>query len=219
MTRLGSLSLIIAGALLLVPASLAGQTVGTSSGTISGTVRDSSGAILPAVTIVLTSPALMGSPRAVSNEEGLYRFPSLPPGEYMLVFTRDGFGTQKRDGLHVGVGFTATVDVVLDVAAREVVVVEYRSPVLDRQSTAIATNFDARQLGDIPGVTQHAGALGPNAGRARRPDRGRRQHWLGRQPLQRLRDRRCKPASRRRHQRRRDCSRPVSPSTTGRSRR
>ena len=63
MPRLGGLGLIIAGSLLLLPAALAGQTVGTANGAISGTVRDSSGAVLPAVAIVLSSPALMGAPQ------------------------------------------------------------------------------------------------------------------------------------------------------------
>ena len=151
MARLGSLGLVIAGSLLLLPASLAGQTVGTANGAISGTVRDSSGAVLPAVAIVVTSPALMGAPQVMTNDEGFYRFPTLPPGEYVLLATREGFGTVRREGLHVGVGFTLTLDVEMKVATREVVLVEHRSPILDRHATAIAVTFDAAQLANIPG--------------------------------------------------------------------
>jgi len=142
----------MAGSFLLVPAALAGQTVSTSTGAIIGTVRDSSGAVLPSVTIVLTSPVLMGSPQTVTNEEGFYRFPAVPPGEYMLQFTREGFEAVRRQELSVGVGFTATVDVELRVAAQQAAVtVEHRSPVLDGHATAIAATFDAGQLANVPG--------------------------------------------------------------------
>lgn len=50
------------------------------SGSINGTVTDNTGAVLPGVTISATSPALMGTQTAVTNADGLYRFPTLPPG-------------------------------------------------------------------------------------------------------------------------------------------
>jgi hypothetical protein len=151
MARQSCFGLVIAGALLLVPAALAGQAAGTSTGFISGTVRDTTGAALPAVTIVVTSSALMGPSEAVTDNNGFFRFPTLPPGEYVLVFTREGFGTVRRERILVGVGFTATVDVDLSVAAQEAAVTVGReSPVLDRHTTALATRFDAAQLAEFP---------------------------------------------------------------------
>ena len=129
----------------------AGQTVGAMTGAINGTVTDSTGAVLPLVTIVISSAALMGTRTTVTSAEGLYRLPSLAPGEYALIFTLDGFKAVRREGIYVGLGFTATVDVKLQIATlQEKVIVERNSPVIDKQSTAIAATFDARQLADLP---------------------------------------------------------------------
>ncbi len=63
------------------PAFAQGGSVG-STGTIFGRVADTQGAVLPGVTVVVTSPAMMGSQTAVTNEQGNYRFPAVPPGVY-----------------------------------------------------------------------------------------------------------------------------------------
>jgi hypothetical protein len=95
------------------------QTVGAMTGAINGTVTDNTGAVLPNVTIVISSAALMGTRTTVTNAEGLYRFPALAPGEYALRFTMDGFKAVRREGIHVGLGFTATVDPQLQIATLE----------------------------------------------------------------------------------------------------
>ena len=108
--------------------------------------------------------------------EGLYRFPALSPGEYTLVFTLDGFKARQREGIYVGVGFTATVDIELQIATlQEEVTVERNSPVIDQQSTAIATTFDARQLANLPGATKHVGHSGRDTSRVRAALRSRCQ--------------------------------------------
>ena len=131
------------------------QTVGTTTGAISGKVTDASGAVLPGVTITLSSEAVIGNRGTRATQtggDGLYRFPALSPGDYSLLFWLEGFSTVSREGIHVGVGFTATVNIVLEVGAvSQSVTVERKSPVIDTQSTAIATGFDARQLADLPG--------------------------------------------------------------------
>ena len=124
-----------------------GQTVGAITGTINGTVTDTTGAILAGVTVVASSDAVIGNKgkrTTVANGDGLYRFPALPPGEYKLVFTLDGFTTFEREGIFVGVGLTTTINVELHVATlREKVTVVHDSPVIDQQLTAIAiTHFN-----------------------------------------------------------------------------
>ena len=140
---------------VLQPSSGTGQTVGAITGVINGTVTDTSGAILPGVMIVASSDAVIGNKgkrTTVANGNGLYRFPALPPGEYALVFTLDGFTTLEREGIYVGVGLTATIDVELHIATlREQVTVVRNSPVIDQQSTAMATTFDSHQLANLPG--------------------------------------------------------------------
>ena len=58
----------------------------SSTGSISGDVKDAQGGVLPGVTVTATSPAQIGTLTAVTNEAGVYRFPAVPPGEYRLSF-------------------------------------------------------------------------------------------------------------------------------------
>ncbi len=146
-------------AALLAPASSAGQTVGTATGSIVGIARDATGALLPNVRITISSDALMGSRTTSTAADGSYRIPALPPGEYTLSFSLHGFRTHERE-VRVALGFTATVDVELDVATeREQVTVTRRSRILDRHSTAIAETFDSRQLADLPSSRSMGGLL------------------------------------------------------------
>jgi hypothetical protein len=86
-----------------------------------------------------------------TNAEGLYRFPALPPGEYAPAFTLAGFKAARREGIYVALGFTATVNVELELATvQEYAIAERSTPVVDTQSTAVTTTFDARQLSDLP---------------------------------------------------------------------
>jgi hypothetical protein len=131
------------------------QTVSTTTGAIDGRITDTSGAVLPGVTVTISSDALMGgggTRTTVTNEEGLYRFSALSPGDYTLVFTLEGFTTLCRQDVHVGIGFTATVNAELGIAAMtQSVTVERKSPVIDAHSTALTTSFDAQQLANLPG--------------------------------------------------------------------
>jgi len=122
-----------------------------TTGSITGTVTDNSGALLPGVTVTATSPALMGSQTAVTNEQGVYRFPSLPIGTYDLKYQLAGFGTLNREGIIVTVGFTATVPVQLAVATvSETITVTGASPVVDVKNTNVQTNITKEMLDNIP---------------------------------------------------------------------
>jgi len=149
--RWTNLLISLTACVLLQASQSVGQTVGAMSGAINGAVTDSTGAVLPGVTIVISSAALMGTRTTVTNAEGLYRFPALAPGAYTLVFTLDGFKSVKREGIYVGLGFTATVNVELHIATlQESVIVDRNSPVIDKQSTSIAAAFDNLQLASLP---------------------------------------------------------------------
>ena len=139
-------------AALLAPLSVsADQTGGTASGSILGTVSDTTGAVLPGVTITISSAALMGTCTTPTNGEGRYRIAALPPGEYSLSFALDGFRTLVHEGILVGLGFTATLDVELDLATvPERVTVRGTGGPLDRHSTGITGTFDSRQLANLP---------------------------------------------------------------------
>ena len=144
------LSLSLSLVLLSAP-SAAAQAVSATTGAINGRVTDNTGAVLPGVTVTLASPSMMGTRTAISTAEGQYRFPAIPPGVYQLTYELSGFGTVRRDEIRVTLGFTATVNVELGVATlQESVTVTGESPVVDTQSTTITTNFDAKQLANLP---------------------------------------------------------------------
>src|ERR671920_2528022 len=85
---------VFVGLLLLLPAAAFAQA------SIAGVVRDSSGAVLPGVTVEAASPALIEKVRtAVTDGNGRYRIEDLRPGTYAVTFTLPGFTTLRRDGV------------------------------------------------------------------------------------------------------------------------
>src|SRR5712692_4508034 len=92
--RLGRASLV--GVLLLLPG------VAHAQSTIAGTVRDTTGAVLPGVSVEASSSALIEKTRsAVTDGQGRYTLPELRPGTYTVTFTLQGFSTVKREGIEV----------------------------------------------------------------------------------------------------------------------
>jgi Carboxypeptidase regulatory-like domain len=123
----------------------------SSTGSISGQVVDDSGAALPGANVTATSPAQIGALSAVTNEEGMYRFPSVPPGVYKLDFALTGFNTLVREEIRVALGFNAAVNVKLQVAAvQETVTVSGASPVVDTSATRVQTTYDQQALASLP---------------------------------------------------------------------
>ncbi len=123
----------------------------SSTGSISGEIKDSQGGVLPGVTVTATSPAQIGVLTAVSNEAGIYRFPSVPPGEYKLQFELAGFQNVVRDAIRITLGFNAQVNVQLAVATlQETVTVSGQSPVIDTSATRMQTNYDQQMLASLP---------------------------------------------------------------------
>src|SRR5690349_376865 len=89
---------------LLIPATVFAQA------TITGTVKDTSGAVLPGVTVEVSSPVLIEKTRtAVTDGSGQYRIVDLRAGTYSVVFTLTGFNTVKRDGVELTGAFTAAI--------------------------------------------------------------------------------------------------------------
>src|SRR5207245_6310541 len=80
-----------------------------TTGAIAGVVKDTSGAVMPGVTVEAASPALIEKIRvAVTDEQGNYKITELRPGTYSVTFTLPGFSTYKREGIELTSGFTAT---------------------------------------------------------------------------------------------------------------
>src|SRR5687768_15719967 len=117
--------------LVLAPAVALAQT-----STISGTVRDASGGVLPGVMVEASSPALIEKTRStVTGGSGTYSIVALRPGLYTVKFELPGFTTVVREGIELTSDFTATLNVDLKVGAlEETLTVTGASPIVDTQS-------------------------------------------------------------------------------------
>ena len=121
----------------IVVACLLGIPAFAQTGTLRGQVTDESGAVLPGVTITVTSPALqVPSVSAVTDPKGEFRITPLPIGTYSVEYGLAGFQGVKREGIRLTVGFTAKVDAQLKVGSlEETITVSGASPVVDTHST------------------------------------------------------------------------------------
>jgi hypothetical protein len=156
--------------LVLVPAFASAQT-----STISGTVRDASGGVLPGVTVEASSPALIEQSRTtVTSGSGTYSIVALRPGTYTVKFELPGFSTVIREGVVLTSDFTATINVELKVGTlEETLTVTGESPIVDTQSItqrvvmtaevreALPTGRNIQAVGImIPGTTLAVGGGG-----------------------------------------------------------
>src|SRR5581483_248066 len=119
---------------------------------ISGVVRDTSGAVLPGVTVEAASPALIEKVRsAVTDGNGLYRIEDLRPGGYTITYTLAGFSTVKREGIELSGTATATVNIEMRVGAlEETITVTGEAPTVDVQNTTRQRVLDAEVLEALP---------------------------------------------------------------------
>jgi len=122
------------------------------NGSISGIVKDATGAVMPGVTVEAASPALIEKVRtAVTDGSGVYRIVDLRPGTYTVTFTLPGFNTAKREGIELTAGFTAPVDAELKVGAvEETLTVTGASPLVDVQNVRTQNNLTRAVLDTVP---------------------------------------------------------------------
>jgi hypothetical protein len=129
---------------------------------IAGVVRDTSGAVLPGVTVEASSPALIEKTRVVTTDDtGQYKVLDLRPGTYSVTFTLAGFTSVKRDGIELSGSFAAPVNVELRVGSlNETITVVSASPIVDVQSTARQRVIGQELLTNIPtGRTPQTAAI------------------------------------------------------------
>jgi len=112
--------------------------------TIVGVARDSSGGVLPGVTVEAASDALIeGMRTAITDDQGLYRLVDLRPGSYTVTFTLPGFNSFKREGLQLAAEFTATINAELRLGAlEETITVTGAAPVVDVTTAARSQVLD-----------------------------------------------------------------------------
>ena len=132
--RLRVIACLVAVASVLAAPRLALAQAAT--GNIAGTVKDSSGAALPGVTVEASSPALIEKTRSVtSNGAGQYAIEDLRPGTYTVTFSLAGFSTVKRDALQLSGSAVATIDIELRLGSlEETVTVTGRAALISSRS-------------------------------------------------------------------------------------
>jgi hypothetical protein len=140
---------IVAALTLAVFAASAGAQ--SPTGEVFGKVTDSSGAVLPGVTVTLSSSSLLQPQVAISSGDGTFQFPRLDVGTYTVKFELPGFKTVVKEDIHITAGFSANVSTALSVSAvQEVVTVTGASPVVDTKETGTKQTFPLEQLQNIP---------------------------------------------------------------------
>lgn len=139
----------MAAVLLLtsIPPAMAQRTTGS----ISGVVKDASGAAVPGVTVAVSGPNIVGSQTTTSSENGLYRLSNLPPGEYQLSFTLTGFKGLTRKNVRVTVGAGLEENASLEVGQlQDQIEVTADAAVVDTTSNQVGTNFGREWVENAP---------------------------------------------------------------------
>ena len=122
----------------------------TPTGTITGTVKDESGAVIPNANIIITNKATGVARTSAANAAGLYSAPALNAGDYEVRVEMQGFRTQVRSAL-VTAGTTTTVDMSLTLGeAKEVVNVEAATAQINYESNAVAGVVARNTIQDLP---------------------------------------------------------------------
>jgi hypothetical protein len=138
----------LGAAIVMCATPLSGQIL---SGEIFGRVTDSSGALLPGVTVTLEGPALIRPEVATTTETGAYSFPRLPIGTYTIRFELAGFRQLVQEGVQIATGFSAEINPRLDLSTvQETVTVTGESPVVDTKQTTTGATFTQDMLQGIP---------------------------------------------------------------------
>jgi hypothetical protein len=141
----GTVCLVVALFLVAAPKAFA-------QASITGTVRDTSGAVLPGVTVEASSPALIEKVRSATTDgNGQFRIVDLRAGQYTVSFSLSGFSTVKREGINLEGSFTATINIDLKVGElTETITVTGESPIVDVQSVRRQMVLDNDIISAIP---------------------------------------------------------------------
>jgi len=138
--------------LLLALIGLGTAATSFAQSAIAGIVKDPSGAVLPGVTVEVSSPSIIeGTRSAITDGTGQYRIVDLRPGEYIVTFSLTGFKQVRREGIVLPVSFTSTVNAELAVGAiEEAVTVTGSSPLVDVRGSVSQSVMNREVLDTIP---------------------------------------------------------------------
>lgn len=145
--RRGSLPGLCLLLLFVLSAPLWAQTYGE----ITGTILDPTGAVVAGATVTITNVATNAVRTTESNEAGVYRFPSLPPGQYTIRVERQGFKTVTRSNIELQVQQSARIDFELAVGAMaETIEVTAEAALLASENATVGTVIENRRIVELP---------------------------------------------------------------------
>jgi hypothetical protein len=146
MTKFAFTVLVTLGVFALTPATVWAQS------SIAGIVRDTSGAVLPGVSVEAASPVLIQKIRTgVTDGQGRYTIVDLPPGAYSVTFTLNGFRTVRQENIQLAASFNATVNADMGVGAlEETVSVTGEAPLVDLRNTGQQQTISRELLSNVP---------------------------------------------------------------------
>jgi len=169
MSRSSVRQLIVLVAILASP-----LTARAQEATVSGAVSDTSGGVMPGVTITALHETTGNTFVTVTDDLGVYRI-AVRPGRYRITAELQGFATATRSGVELLVGQTAVIDLEMGVSAQTVeLTVSAAAPLLDVASSVVSSNIDPRQMQALPLQGQLDGphAAGADEPHGQRGNRG-----------------------------------------------
>ena len=164
MARNFFLSCLILSLFVLSAPSLSAQSAGT--GALTGTVSDTTGAVIPGVTVTATHTGTGLERTVLTREDGSYRFSLLPPGTYKVRFTNAGFKTAEVPSVTINVEETPVLNRTLEVGGQgEVVQVEAQAEILQTATSTLGTVVAGRDISNLPlSSRNYTQILGMSAG-------------------------------------------------------
>ena len=181
-------------------------------GSIEGIIKDSSGAILPGVTVEARGVSVGSTATAVTDGAGVYRFPALPPGRYTVTAALQGFTTAKSEQVDLNLGQVLKIDLAMQLSGvAESVQVTAESPLIDVKQSAAGQNIRRR--------LHRSAAEGPRLHDGRDAGAGRQQREPQRRHLDRRRLGVGEPLLHRRHRHHQPPHRPLGQGPAQRLRR
>jgi Carboxypeptidase regulatory-like domain/TonB dependent receptor-like, beta-barrel/TonB-dependent Receptor Plug Domain len=141
-------ALVVLIATALVPVPIDAQVTGA---TLSGTITDSSGAIIPRAEVTITNSATAVSRAVTTNADGLYAAPNLLPGAYDITIAAPGFSTEVRTGITLTVGAEQVLNVTLKVGqATEKVEVTGAAPAVQLATSSLSNEVNSTTVRELP---------------------------------------------------------------------
>ena len=138
---------VILVALCILPGAFSQETTAG----LQGTVKDSSGGLIAKASVEVSSPALIGTKKAQTDQGGYFRFANLPPGLYSITVAVTGFRTFKQENLSLEVGRLPTLDFTMEVGTlAETVEVSSQATLIDSTQSKVQANISSTSLMNLP---------------------------------------------------------------------